>query len=290
MPRQPRPPYSSERAKLWQNRGYRFQHYSESVWKDKVQWDLEVFRREILAWNQDVKNYIASFGEKKQMTMVGMIGGGTKYHNLTVGYVDCPDGAGILWATSGCGSQKWNVEHPSGLSVNEAPLEQVNCDKCLGRRVVGGKKVAKQYKCSRCGHLGRRSDLIDPRNWVVRRYLCPQCGFTGRPELQSPGKRPKIDPMSRPRVFTFTWKQDEKSTGKYPGGRESIGRPKREWTKGMTEGEAWAKLEKHELSFAKEFGYTVRIYDKELENIRSYNGTILWRKGEEPLRGSSLSA
>lgn len=225
--------------------------------------ELAAYKEASAAWVKALAAYIASFGPHKTGQCAGGIGEGDKIHNLTVEYVDTPDGAGILRASSHCGSQKWNVEHPSGLSVNEAPLNQVNCDRCLGKKTPGGKQPP-QYKCGKCGRTGSLGSFVDTRrNWTVRRYLCPGCNYTEKPDPLQPGKRPVIDPMSRPRTFHFSYKL-ERENGYIEERRDSA--------KGMSEEQAWKKIDTLHRPW---YG---RVFDQKVICIWSFNNKLLWKE------------
>lgn len=86
-------------------------------------------------------------------------------------------------------------------------------------------------------------------------------------------KRPPIDPMSRPRTFHFEYKVD-RVPGTY--GKEAPGEVQRDYAKGMTEQEAWDKLQKREMRS----GYFEKVYDPRVASIRAWNGVLLWKAGE----------
>ncbi len=233
----------------------------------------EIYRPAHAAWEIAIEAYIDSFGPRLDGEIAGGIGQGDKTHRLAVKYVQCPDGAGVFNAASHCGSQKWTSHGRSPLSITDAPMNAVNCDKCLGIRVAGG-KLPPQYKCNTCSRTGSLSSFYDPKPWAVRRFLCPQCKSPHKPTPLVAGKKPAIDPMSRPREFTFVWLEDmDRSSIGMPN---LIGAKQRGSARAMTQEEAWAKLEK---GYVKNVGMPVRIYNVELAAIHAWNGAPLWKKG-----------
>ncbi len=75
------------------------------------------------------------------MDVLAKIGSsGQKVHKVTVDALNTVDGYIIWGAYSQCGSQKWSYHGKSPIFVLESnDLKQVDCDKCLGIRTVGGK-------------------------------------------------------------------------------------------------------------------------------------------------------
>ena len=231
----------------------------------------EIYRPAHAAWEIAIEAYIDSFGPRLDGEIAGGIGQGDKTHRLAVKYVQCPDGAGVFNAASHCGSQKWTSHGRSPLSITDAPMNAVNCDKCLGIRVAGG-KLPPQYKCNTCSRTGSLSSFYDPKPWAVRRFLCPQCKSPHKPTPLVAGKKPAIDPMSRPREFTFVWLEDVTMYGR----PDFIGVAQRGSAKGMTEEEAWKKIERQQTRMQTT---PVRLYNVELMAIHSWNGAPLWKKG-----------
>ena len=84
---------------------------------------------------------IAAHGGIKKMEVVGKIGDTGKHaHKLHLEYIKTNNGIVPLYVSSWCGSQRWSRGGHSGLMPLEIDdLSKVDCDKCLGRRVKGGK-------------------------------------------------------------------------------------------------------------------------------------------------------
>lgn len=167
-------------------------------------------------------------GKFKWITALARIGSGTKVHKVAVDALKTKDGLIIWRANSWCGSQKWSLYGRSQLYILDS-LDQkyITCDRCLGRRVKGGKSEPPATK------------------------------------------RPKIDPMSRPRSFKWRFK------AKYnPEWRGHVVEKVSD-IKGMTEEEAWARLVKRDTGKGKWFE---KVYDRELLAIYAWNGRPLWKK------------
>ncbi|MDY6856359.1 MAG: hypothetical protein SWO11_17000 [Thermodesulfobacteriota bacterium] len=97
-----------------------------------------------------VKDYIESDSSKsffqqidsvggKIMKAPGKIGAGSKFHHLTVWYINTVDGIGICNVFSDCGSAKWN----SNLSLILNTDFEVDCKRCL-RLIKIGKKEGRE--------------------------------------------------------------------------------------------------------------------------------------------------
>jgi hypothetical protein len=182
-----------------------------------------------------VKKFGGKFENIRIIAKIGSLG--KRIHKITIHALNTKNGY-IIWnAISDCGSQKWTREGRSPIMPFEsADLSLVNCDKCLGIRVKGGKdQNFTQYKCRNCGHTGRLGEFIDTKhNWVVRHYECPKCKDQHSPikveGTGTPSKRIPIDPMSRPRSFMFIFKKDFNDTLPHNIGRTDI---ERDYAKGM---------------------------------------------------------
>jgi hypothetical protein len=85
-----------------------------------------------------ISKFGGHFENIKIIAKIGMMG--TKIHKITIHAIDTTSGYIIYNAYSDCGSQKWSREGRSPIMPFEsADLSLVNCDKCLGVRVKGGK-------------------------------------------------------------------------------------------------------------------------------------------------------
>ena len=219
------------------------------------------------------KQFNNTFKDYEILAKIGT--SGKQIHKVTANALDTSDGY-ILWsASSHCGSQKWNIQYPSPIfPIESADLSLVNCDKCNGIRVAGGKEANKPtlYKCAKCGYTNKRSGF-EYGNYVVKRYKCPQCNNQASNCIikienpAKPDKKPKIDPLSRPLEFSYTFKK-QLSDGRIFDEHERI--------KASNQQEAIQKITKHELSFDPDY----KLSNFELQKVSSWNWQTLWKKGD----------
>ncbi len=215
------------------------------------------------------------------MKLIAKIGlSGERVHRVTVDAMPTRDGL-ILWtAHSNCGSRRWSRDGYSPIMVYaDDDLAKIDCDKCLGRRVKGGKDAGKPvtlYKCGKCGHTGRMGEF---RGYFAYGLACPKCRSRAVDKVPGTGPQTRrvIDPNSRPRDFRFAYLADYKPMhGEATVRPDNLGVKFDKHIKAMTEGEAREKLVKQEVGppyFNKFFS---RIYDIKLTSVWSWNDKMLW--------------
>ncbi len=96
----------------------------------------------------------------------------------------------------------------------------------------------------------------------------------GKPKPAS--KRKVIDPDSRPKQYFFRYKVDYTRPGLSP----RIGVVEEDSMRGMTEEEARDKLYRREMPKNVANRSYSKVYDFELLRVRSWNGTLLWKRDE----------
>jgi hypothetical protein len=219
-------------------------------------------------------------GKFETIEILGKIGEtGTRIHKITINALKTPEGYIIWFAESHCGSQKYNIEYPSPVFPLESnDLSQVDCDKCLGIRVKGGKLENKpsQYKCESCGYTDKKSNF-EYGNYVVKRYKCPSCGKTNIKKIEDPSKpekRPKIDVLERPLTFHINFTNVYSETNKNKTYSN---------VKASNLNEAIEKLIKDEKRYGIE-----NLEDIKLIRVYTFNDHILWKDGD-PIENIPIS-
>jgi hypothetical protein len=192
---------------------------------------------------------------------------GKQVHKVTVEAINTPDGYILYHAISDCGSQKWSVHGTSLIYPLESDeLSKVDCDRCLGIRVKGGKDAGKpvtQYKCNRCGYTSRLADFRG-----FGRQACPKCRgmFVSKVEGTGPQTRARIDPDTRPKEYSFYYMtQYLDQPGRAPEERH-------EQAKGMSPEEAQAKIIRNWG------GPDIRLFGFRLRAIWAWNGSPVWHE------------
>jgi ssDNA-binding Zn-finger/Zn-ribbon topoisomerase 1 len=183
-------------------------------------------------------------------------------------------------------------QFPSRIYVNDQAQSELQYKKTLHGWNVSHLekiKIITQYKCNHCGYVGVHNDFkdIERRNFRILGLVCPKCRHLNVSKIEDPNKKPKIDPLTRPLKFKFKYKKEFIGTSNTPQNYGRIDEEENYPVSASNEKEAIDKITKSEMRYD---SYK-RVFDFDLQQVRSWNEIILWRKGDsKPVPVSSFKS